>query len=165
MSELKDQEKSWHEAACHCHAVKYKVLLPPLYPPTKTWISKCNCSICSKNGYLIVYPLREEVVFTEGYDKLKDYRFATKTRDHKFCPECGSSILIDYLGKSKRGDVLGINVGGTEALPFVPGLNCDRPEWSRASGWMISILRRLMAGIHYPRSSMKRLLNEPHGRW
>lgn len=45
---------------------------------------------------MLVYPAPREVVFHSGYDTLKDYRFGKKQFDHKFCPDCGSSILIDF---------------------------------------------------------------------
>lgn len=45
---------------------------------------------------MLVYPAPREVVFQSGYDTLKDYRFGKKQFDHKFCPDCGSSILIDF---------------------------------------------------------------------
>lgn len=123
--------KVWHDAACHCHGVEYKILFAPIYPPytganterpggtqatdssegAPPLIIRCNCSICNKNGYTLIYPNREDVVFTKGYDTLKDYQFATRTRDHKFCPNCGSSIMIDFRGFFPERDSLGMNVG------------------------------------------------------
>ena len=100
-------EKVWYEASCHCGNVKYKALLRSL---DEYAVLDCNCSICTKLGYLLVYPLSKDVVFHQGYDTLKDYEFATRTRDHKFCPACGSSLLIDFRGKG-RSD-MALNVKG-----------------------------------------------------
>ncbi|KAK4693902.1 hypothetical protein P7C71_g3582, partial [Lecanoromycetidae sp. Uapishka_2] len=57
--------------------------------------------ICTKNGYFLVYPSPDEVVWHSGYQTLKDYRFGKKELDHKFCPNCGSSILIDFHNPEK----------------------------------------------------------------
>ncbi|MCJ1417827.1 hypothetical protein MMC32_004172 [Xylographa parallela] len=88
-------KKIWYEANCHCGAVRYKVLAPCL---DDFLLTECNCSICTKNGYVNLYPKHDEVVFHQGFDTLKEYRFGSKRMTHKFCPECGSSILIDFNG-------------------------------------------------------------------
>lgn len=42
---------------------------------------------------------------------MKDYKFATGKKVHRFCGTCGSSVCIDFLGEWKAaGDVIGINV-------------------------------------------------------
>jgi hypothetical protein len=52
---------------------------------------------CFLRGYYLVYPNREDVVFKEGSEsKLKDYYFGKKNKPHRFCPECSSSVLIDF---------------------------------------------------------------------
>ena len=53
-----------HKANCHCGTVCFTVTLKYPFPEFK--INKCNCSICSKNGYLLVYPTRKDVVWTRG---------------------------------------------------------------------------------------------------
>ena len=104
------KEKIWYEASCHCKAVQYKVRIPSLTGSDPLEVNSCNCSICHKHGYLLVYPSRDEVVWSHGYDELKDYRHGPKIKDHKFCDRCGSAILIDWNGFSKERDVLGVNV-------------------------------------------------------
>ncbi|MCJ1292730.1 hypothetical protein MMC34_004283 [Xylographa carneopallida] len=99
----------WYEANCHCGAVRYKVLAPRLQDvPFKA----CNCSVCTKNGYLNLYPKRHEVVFHQGFDTLAEYRFGSKSKTHKFCPVCGSSILIDFNGTlhGEFEDAMAVNV-------------------------------------------------------
>jgi hypothetical protein len=50
-----------------------------------------------------------------GYENLGSYQFNTKTKSHKFCKSCGSSILIDFR-RTEQGepdpakDILAVNV-------------------------------------------------------
>lgn len=61
---------------------------------------------------------RLEITWVRGWDLLKDFRFGQKRSDHKFCPECGSSMVIDpcYSYKNSEAfkdapDAIGLNVG------------------------------------------------------
>jgi hypothetical protein len=71
-SELKDSiphtgsevKPTTHKANCHCGAVRFTVTLKYPFPEYK--INKCNCSICTKNGYLLVYPPRKDLVWEQG---------------------------------------------------------------------------------------------------
>jgi len=93
MSQAATDERTTYKAHCHCGAVRFNVTLK--YPFPKYTVNQCNCSICTKNGYLLVYPLREDLEFTQGEDNLTSYYFATKNKAHRFCKTCGGSILID----------------------------------------------------------------------
>lgn len=57
-------ERTTHKASCHCGAIQYEVTLN--YPFPKYPVHKCTCTICTHNGYLFVYPLRQDVIFTKG---------------------------------------------------------------------------------------------------
>ncbi|KAI0200154.1 glutathione-dependent formaldehyde-activating, GFA [Astrocystis sublimbata] len=82
-----------YHANCHCGLVTFSVRLPDI---ASSKIVSCNCSICTKNGYLFVYPKREDVEFRTGELQMKSYRFGQAKKAHKFCPMCGTSILIDF---------------------------------------------------------------------
>ena len=92
MSNSETPAKVGYEANCHCGAVKYQVNMPPL---ETLKVTNCNCSICSKNGYLNVYPKREDVVFHCGKDHIKGYVFGAKRCIHQFCQTCGSSLFVE----------------------------------------------------------------------
>lgn len=97
-----------YKANCHCGAVTYIVHIPSL---TEHEVIACNCSICHANGYLFVYPERQEVTFHSGHDHLRTYQFGSKMVSHKFCPTCGSSLMIDLNGRAPFGvDPLSMNV-------------------------------------------------------
>jgi hypothetical protein len=96
---------------CHCGSVKYDVILSPPLPQWK--VVSCNCSICSRNGYFLVYPERSQLRIKSGEDALKHYSFGKKRILHKFCGSCGSSVFFDPrmndFGEAPP-DLLSINV-------------------------------------------------------
>ncbi|KAH7075873.1 Mss4-like protein [Paraphoma chrysanthemicola] len=102
-----------YSASCHCGTVRYEVLLSP---PIQQWkVVSCNCSICTRNGYLLVYPERSQLHMKSGEDALRDYSFGPKRNLHKFCRHCGSSVFFDprmkEFGESPPApDLLGVNI-------------------------------------------------------
>lgn len=84
--------KITYGANCHCGAVQLKFQAPDIETSD---VTACNCSICVKNGYHNIYPSPGSVQWVSGYDTLKKYQFNSKGYNHKFCPNCGSSIVIE----------------------------------------------------------------------
>ncbi|KAF7294143.1 hypothetical protein HMN09_01142700 [Mycena chlorophos] len=75
---------------CHCGNFIFTFQTPEIKEA-----NTCNCSICSKNGYIWV-PLTEdrfEVIRGNEETGLTTYEFGKKGIAHKFCPTCGSSVL------------------------------------------------------------------------
>ncbi|KAH6637894.1 Mss4-like protein [Boeremia exigua] len=102
---------STHPASCHCGAVQYTVTLSP--PLTQQKVGSCNCTICTKNGYLLLYPRRQDVAIHHGEQALKSHSFGPKQLLHQFCGECGSSVWFDPRLKGlgeEMPDLLGVNV-------------------------------------------------------
>lgn len=138
MSVLESGERVWYDANCHCRLVRVRLRIPPLYasegsstkPPQ---IFNCNCSICTKNGYLNVHPEdpKNDFEWVSGKDKLKRYEFGKGFCGHMFCPDCGSSIIllvdtsqVKDLG-AEGGLKIAVNVsgfGGVAAPCFVPNV-------------------------------------------
>lgn len=106
-----------YNATCHCGNIKYTVTLPnALAPEGSGKINKCNCTICTKNGYLLVYPKRTDVVFLDDLEsRLKDYYMGRKIKPHRFCPECSCSILIDFrnVEHEKMKEHLAVNISAS----------------------------------------------------
>lgn len=100
-----------YNASCHCGTIQYDVVLSPPLPQWK--VVSCNCSICSRNRYLLVYPDRSKVHMKSGEEALKNYSFGKGKNLHKFCAQCGSSVFFDprmmEFGEGPP-DLLGINV-------------------------------------------------------
>jgi len=99
-----------YEGHCHCGAVRFTCTLsPPPFPtkqvPTEQWkVVECNCSICTRNGSLLVHPYARDVTCTRGLDKLTEYRFGSMIAAHLFCQCCGSTVAVDL---SAFGDLEG----------------------------------------------------------
>ncbi len=68
---------------CHCGRVRFRVTAD------LSRVTDCNCSMCSKKGFLhlIVAPERFELL--SGAGALTTYRFNTGTAKHTFCATCG----------------------------------------------------------------------------
>ncbi|KAJ7249197.1 Mss4-like protein [Mycena haematopus] len=79
---------------CHCGAFKFTFKLPELKQAFA-----CNCSICSKNGYLWCFPAKEDFKIVKGDENstLRSYKFGKGTMAHKFCPTCGTSVMARSL--------------------------------------------------------------------
>ncbi|KAF3046637.1 hypothetical protein E8E12_011359 [Didymella heteroderae] len=82
-----------YKASCHCGAFAYDVTTPSLAHES-TEVVRCNCSICMRNGYLLIYVPDNQVTFTKGsFEDFKPYTFATHSVAHYFCTTCGSSCM------------------------------------------------------------------------
>lgn len=73
-----------HRGGCHCGRVRFEVIAP-----AKIEVSDCNCSICSKAGYLHLVVPAERFKLLSGADALSTYTWNTGTAKHHFCSVCG----------------------------------------------------------------------------
>ncbi len=85
------------EGGCHCGAVRFRIELDA----DEREVLDCNCSICTKKGFLhlIVPEARFELV--RGADRLVTYSFGTHAAKHMFCATCG--IHACYRPRSHPG--------------------------------------------------------------
>ena len=90
-----------HLANCHCGTIAFT-----FHTPSSSILvaASCNYSICTRNGYLLVYPERQHVTFHSVFNDndLGSYMFSGKLLEHKFCKICGSSLFIDFRRWSGR---------------------------------------------------------------
>lgn len=82
-----------HTGSCHCGAVRYEV-----DAPADLEVSECNCSICSRSGYLHLIVPRSRFRLLSGEDDLSTYTFDTHEAKHLFCKTCG--IKSFYIPRS-----------------------------------------------------------------
>jgi hypothetical protein len=66
--------------------------------PKTLQVSECNCSICSRTGYLHLIVPADRFRLVGGRDVLKTYTFNTQTAKHLFCSICG--IKSFYVPRS-----------------------------------------------------------------
>ena len=116
-----------YTGACHCGLVRFAVRAE------LTQASYCNCSICTKKGFihLIVEPSDFELL--SGADELVSYRFNTGVAEHKFCRRCGIHPFYTPRSDPHKVDVnvrcleLGdVDLTQLELLPF------DGRNWEEA---------------------------------
>jgi hypothetical protein len=82
-----------HTGGCHCGRVRFEVTAP-----ARLQVSDCNCSICSKSGYLHLIVPKSRFKIVSGEDWLTTYEFNTRTAKHLFCSVCG--IKSFYVPRS-----------------------------------------------------------------
>ena len=82
-----------HAGGCHCGRVRFEV-----DGPAELAVSECNCSVCSKCGYLHFIVPNTKFRLLQGRDDLISYRFNTGVAHHPFCGVCG--IKSFYVPRS-----------------------------------------------------------------
>jgi len=89
---------TWHTGGCHCGRVQFEVEAPASIEATE-----CNCSICSKSGYLHLLVTRDAFRLVEGQDAITTYTFNTGAAKHHFCSHCG--VKSFYVPRSHPNGV------------------------------------------------------------
>ena len=79
--------------SCHCGAVRFEV-----EAPAELELFECNCSICSRFGYLHLIVPASQFRLLSGDDSLTSYRFNTGVANHLFCRTCG--VKAFYVPRS-----------------------------------------------------------------
>ena len=82
-----------HKGGCHCGRVRFEIMAPAAIE-----VGDCNCSMCSKTGYLHLVVKKEQFKLVSGEDALTNYQFNTGTAKHFFCSHCG--IKSFYVPRS-----------------------------------------------------------------
>ena len=75
---------------------------------------RCNCSICTKSGYLHLIVPRASFRLLSGEQSLLSYRFNTGVARHTFCRTCG--IKPFYTPRSNP-DGVDVNVNCLDTRP------------------------------------------------
>ena len=91
-----------HSGSCHCERVRFQV-----EAPEEIEAIECNCSICSKSGFLHLIVPKARFVLLEGAEFLSTYTFNTGVAKHLFCRICG--IESFYIPRSNP-DGYSVNV-------------------------------------------------------
>ena len=82
-----------YSGGCHCGRVRFELEAEP-----NLVVVECNCSVCSKSGYLGVIVPKERFRLLSGELHLNEYTFNTGAARHRFCRHCG--IKSFYVPRS-----------------------------------------------------------------
>jgi hypothetical protein len=74
-----------YRGSCHCGGIRLEVT------GEIEGLEVCNCSICSRTGYLHWYVLPEQFRLLTPEDMIQTYQFGTMTAENHFCRKCGIS--------------------------------------------------------------------------
>jgi hypothetical protein len=91
-----------YHGACHCGAVAFEVDAPD---PLRA--QDCNCSICTKAGFLHLIVPKSRFRLLRGEGELTTYTFNTGVAKHTFCRTCG--VKPFYIPRSNP-DGVDVNV-------------------------------------------------------
>ncbi len=113
------------EGGCHCGRVRFRVT------GDLAEAVDCNCSICTKKGFIHLIVPPERFVLIRGADDVSTYQFNTGVARHLFCRHCG--IHPFYVPRSDP-DKIDVNVrclddidiGAIRPTPF------DGRHWEEA---------------------------------
>jgi hypothetical protein len=108
-----------HTGGCHCGRVAFEV------EGDLEQAIECNCSICSKRGYLLWFVPREQLRLRTPEADLATYTFRTGRIKHHFCPHCGCApfgIGADKTGAEKAAVNVrcleGVEASSLRIVPF-----------------------------------------------
>lgn len=92
-----------YKGSCHCGRIAFEVEGEPQQ------VVECNCSHCSRKGYLLWFVPREQVHLLCTADELGTYTFNKHAIQHHFCEVCGCAPF--GLGKDPSGaEMAAVNV-------------------------------------------------------
>jgi centromere protein V len=114
-----------HTGGCHCGRVRFQVIAPAHID-----VSECNCSMCSKAGFLHLIVPAERFKLLSGDEVLTTYTFNTGVAKHLFCSSCG--VKSFYVPRS-HPDGISVNArcideGSIESMSVRP---FDGRDWEK----------------------------------
>ena len=114
-----------HTGGCHCGRVRFEV-----QAPGGLEVDECNCSMCSKAGFLHLLVPAGRFRLLSGESSLTAYQFNTGTARHLFCSFCG--IKSFYVPRS-HPDGFSVNArcldeGTVTGMRVVA---CNGRDWER----------------------------------
>lgn len=123
MSEARS--KTSYEGGCHCGRVRFRVRAD------LGTASECNCSICSKKGFIHLIVPPEDFELLSGESALTTYRFNTGVAKHTFCEVCGIHAFYVPRSDPDKVDVNvrcleGVDLAALRPTPF------DGKNWEQA---------------------------------
>lgn len=97
-----------YKGSCHCGRIAFSV------EGAIDRVIDCNCSHCSRKGYLLWFQPRQNLTLTSSILDATTYTFNTHTIKHYFCPMCGCAPF--GFGSAKGLEMAAINVRCLEGI-------------------------------------------------
>ena len=102
-----------YKGSCHCGKVAFEV------EGEITQVTDCNCSICSRTGWLLWFVPRQQLRLLTPEVDLGTYTFGQRTIKHRFCPKCGIHPFGEGADPSGN-QMAAINVRCLEGVDLSP---------------------------------------------
>jgi hypothetical protein len=108
-----------YHGSCHCGRIAYDV------EGDLQTAMECNCSHCSRKGYLLWFVSREQFTLNTPDAAIGTYRFNKHVIEHQFCMNCGCAPFA--LGSGPGGKPMasinvrcleGVDLAGLEIRKF-----------------------------------------------
>ena len=114
-----------YEGGCHCGRVRFRVTAD------LDRVTYCNCSMCTKKGFLHLIVPPEQFELVSGRDDLTTYTFHTGVAKHTFCRHCG--IHPFYVPRSDP-DKIDVNVRCLDGIDLsaLSVRSFDGQHWEQA---------------------------------
>lgn len=124
-----------HTGSCHCGAVVIEV-----EAPADIEAHECNCSMCSRVGYLHLIVPAARFRLVQGAHALSTYTFNTGVARHTFCRICG--VKPFYVPRSNP-DGFSVNVRCLDpaTLRSVRVLPFDGRNWEASAAALAHLSR------------------------
>ena len=98
-----------HFGSCHCGRISFEV------DGQFSEVKECNCSHCSKKGYLLWFVPAESFRLKSGEDEYLTYKFNKHVIGHHYCKTCGCAPFA--TGKAPTGaETAAINIRCLEGI-------------------------------------------------
>lgn len=125
MEEIQIMTKQRYEGGCHCGQIRFVV------QGDLSTATLCNCSICTKKGFIHLIVPPEDFELLSGRESLATYEFNTKTAKHHFCKTCG---MHPFYSPRSDPDKVDVNVRCLDGIVLEDlKLPCfDGKNWEQA---------------------------------
>jgi len=98
-----------YKGGCHCGGIAFEV------EGELEQAMECNCSHCSRKGYLLWFVPRAKLNLTTPESALATYTFNKHVIRHHFCPTCGCAPFAS--GKDRAGaETAAVNIRCLEGI-------------------------------------------------
>jgi len=99
-----------HTGSCHCGAIAFEA------DGEIEQAMECNCSHCSRKGYLLWFLPRAKVNLLTPENAMTAYTFNKHAISHRFCPRCGCAPLAFGIHPATGAATVAVNVRCLEGV-------------------------------------------------